>query len=129
MKTANSINKLAALLKTGETQIKIYFEDCSHLHYILVKNYKIDLGSHDISDWDVSDVRDMYRMFYDAKSFNQDIGKWNVSNVNNMQCMFYYAESFNQDISNWKVNQAADTCYMFRHCPIEEGFKPKGVIK
>jgi surface protein len=54
--------------------------------------------NQDISKWDVSNVKDMSWMFYDADSFNQDISKWDVSNVKDMSFMFYDAESFNQDV-------------------------------
>jgi surface protein len=42
-------------------------------------------------------------MFYHAKSFNQDISNWNTSNVKNMYGMFQGAKSFNQDISKWDI--------------------------
>ena len=51
----------------------------------------------DISQWDVSDVMDMSRMFYHSR-FNGDISKWNVSNVRYMPGMFANS-SFNGDIS------------------------------
>ena len=41
----------------------------------------------DISQWDVSNVKDMIYMFDESK-FNGDISKWNVSNVEDMECMF-----------------------------------------
>ena len=53
----------------------------------------------DISEWDVSNVKDIGSMFNDT-SFNQDISKWNVLNVTN-----YYK--------------------IFDNCPIEEKYKPK----
>ena len=31
----------------------------------------------------------MKRMFYSCEVFNQTINNWNVSNVTNMYCMFY----------------------------------------
>ena len=38
----------------------------------------------DISQWDVSNVKDMSNMFF-ASDFKGDISKWNVSNVTNME--------------------------------------------
>ena len=42
----------------------------------------------DLSKWNVSNVRDMEDMFYEARSFNGDLSKWNVSNVTNMGICF-----------------------------------------
>ena len=56
-----------------------------------------------VGGWDVSNVIDMWGMFYEASSFNQDIGSWNVSNVIDMGWMFGYSESFNQNLSDWCV--------------------------
>ena len=45
----------------------------------------------DISNWDVSNVKDMEFMFSLSKftDKNGDISEWDVSNVKNMQFMFY----------------------------------------
>jgi len=80
----------------------------------------------DISDWDVSNVTKMSCMFYGAASFNQDISRWDVSNVKDMFGMFYNAESFNSDISKWDVSNVENMRWMFYNCPIREDFKPKG---
>ena len=58
-----------------------------------------------ISNWNVSNVIDMYYMFAFSK-FNQDISKWDVSNVKNMLSMFN-SSAFSKDISNWfnKLNK------------------------
>ena len=71
----------------------------------------------DISGWDVSNVDNMYRMFY-SSSFtgeNGDISKWNVSKVKNMAGMFYNSD-FNGDVSEWKwkVWNVKNMCSMFR---------------
>ena len=42
----------------------------------------------DISEWDVSEVTDMNRLFNNRTEFNEDISKWNVGNVTNMEGMF-----------------------------------------
>jgi surface protein len=43
--------------------------------------------NQDISNWDVSNVTDMRRMFSGCFRFNQDIGGWDVSKVTDMQEM------------------------------------------
>ena len=78
-----------------------------------------------ISGWDVSNVTNMYGMFYSCKKFNQDISNWDVSNVSDMAFMFNGCESFNQDISDWDVSNVIDMFYMFDNCPIKEEYKPK----
>ena len=67
----------------------------------------------DISDWDVSRVTNMRSMFYRATRFNQDISKWDVSSVTYMVKMFYETESFNRDISAWNTSNVTDMSYMF----------------
>ena len=42
----------------------------------------------DVSNWDVSNVTNMYRMFYCCKNFDCDLSRWNVSNVKDMTGMF-----------------------------------------
>ena len=38
-----------------------------------------------ISTWDVSEVTNMNRMFYGARSFNQSLDSWNTLNVNDLE--------------------------------------------
>ena len=54
------------------------------------------IKSIDISNWDVSNVRDMSYIFHHSK-FNGNISKWDVSNVRNMTHMFSYSK-FNKNI-------------------------------
>ena len=65
----------------------------------------------DISKWDVSKVNSMFGMFSNSK-FNGDISKWDVSNVENMWCMFNNSQ-FNQDISKWDVSNVVNMYGMF----------------
>ncbi|MDA7578586.1 BspA family leucine-rich repeat surface protein, partial [Flavobacteriales bacterium] len=79
-----------------------------------------------ISNWDVSNVTKMDRLFCDptdpyypwelegANLFNEDLSNWDVSNVKNMRYMFAYATSFNQDISKWDVSNVTEMMDMFR---------------
>ena len=39
-------------------------------------------------DWDVSEVTNMFRAFYQKGKFNGNISKWDVSKVTNMTAMF-----------------------------------------
>jgi hypothetical protein len=48
----------------------------------------------------VINVRNMNRMFKDARSFNQPLNNWDVSNVDYMNHMFEDAGSFNQPLDN-----------------------------
>ena len=59
-----------------------------------------------ISGWDVSEVRDMSRLFQYMEDFNDDISRWDVSNAQNMERMFENAKVFNQDISSWNTANA-----------------------
>ena len=70
----------------------------------------------DISNWDVSNVKDMTSMFYCCKKFDCDLSNWNVSNVINMGYMFYNCKNFNCDLSNWDVSKVKNMNYMFYNC-------------
>ena len=70
----------------------------------------------DISQWDVSNVKNMYAMFYRCEKFNCDISKWNVSNVRDMGSMFSECEQFNSDISHWNISNVKNMTYMFWGC-------------
>ena len=67
----------------------------------------------EISDWDVSCVRDMSMLFKNTRDFNDDISRWDVSNVTNMSNMFAMARSFNQPVGNWDVSKVTDMQFMF----------------
>ena len=69
----------------------------------------VDANGVSISNWDVSGVTDMNRLFQNKAAFNADISSWNVAAVTNMYYMFASATAFNQDISSW--NDAAVTSY------------------
>lgn len=68
----------------------------------------------DISDWNVSNVRDMEMMF-SYSVFNGDLSKWNVRNVRIMEKMFE-GSKFLGDLSSWKVDKLAHTKDMFDSC-------------
>ena len=70
----------------------------------------------DLSRWDVSKVENMRGMFQFCKQFNSDISHWDVSNVKNMQYMFHVCEKFNQNLSRWNVSNVERMDYIFSHC-------------
>ena len=96
-----------------------------------------------IEGWDVGNVTNMSRMFYNAKystnqlkvgmlvmlqiclicliaeTFNQPIEGWNVGNVTDMSGMFSCAETFNQPIEGWDVGNVTDMSCMFYHANIQ----------
>jgi surface protein len=67
----------------------------------------------DISQWDVSNVTNMVKMFYGSK-FTGDISKWDVSNVLSMDQMFYDSK-FTGDISNWNISNVITAQNMFSY--------------
>jgi surface protein len=76
-----------------------------------------------LNGWNVSNVNEMYYMFFDCYKFNQPLNDWNVSNVTDMTGMFENCRNFNQPLTNWTVSNA-ETHNMFNKCPISEENKP-----
>lgn len=74
--------------------------------------------NQDISGWDVSSVKYMYGVFYEATAFNQDISGWDVSNVEVFDFFLTRATSFNQDLSGWDVSSAVTMSSMFNEVPL-----------
>ena len=81
----------------------------------------------DISDWDVSNVTNMFCMFFRCNELKSvgDISYWDVSNVTNMAYMFTGCVNFNQDISKWDVSNVMGRVGMFYGCPIKNEYEPK----
>ena len=71
-----------------------------------------------ISDWDVSNIKSMRGMFYGCDELESvvDISKWDVSNVTDMSFMFNDCKKFNQDISKWDVSNVTNMYCMFDEC-------------
>ena len=71
-----------------------------------------------ISDWDVSRVTNMSRLFCTLAfktnpQFNEDLSRWQVGNVTNMSWMFNGAFSFTSDLSGWETGSVTDMSHMF----------------
>ena len=57
-----------------------------------------------IESWNVSNVVNMYGMFYCNRWFNADISGWNVENVEDMENMFCGTEQFCHSLNEWSIN-------------------------
>ena len=75
-------------------------------------------GYFDISEWNVSKVKNMYAMFY-RSGFNGDISEWDVSNVEDMNWMFCKS-NFNGDISGWDVSNVIYMGFIFMSNPLRK---------
>lgn len=87
----------------------------------------------DISNWDVSNVKDMDYMFYTSNFTGKNspgINKWNVSSVKTMDSMFEQSK-FEQDISGWEIDPSCSVEAMFAHCPAANNHKliPKCLLR
>jgi len=129
MSGSSSAEKLISIDQWGDiewTSMEGAFSDTVNMNVIAsdvpdlsgVKNMGLmffNAGSFngDISEWDVSSVTDMSNIFEDAGSFNGDVSGWDVSSVTDMEQMFFNAGSFNSDISEWDVSSVTNMHSMF----------------
>ena len=87
----------------------------------LVKKLISERGNKaDLNDIDTSKITNMSDLFV-FNEFNGDISLWNVSNVTDMTRMFYECKNFNCDLSDWDVRNVKDMVYMFVNCKNFEG--------
>jgi len=63
--------------------------------------FQLSQFTGDISNWDVSNVTSMNRMF-DTSEFNGDISKWKIHDRCEMRFIFENSE-FNGDIIDWNI--------------------------
>ena len=53
-------------------------------------------------------------MFYNCENFNCDLSNWDVSNVKNMICMFKFCKKFTgEGLENWNISNAKSMNYIF----------------
>jgi surface protein len=78
---------------------------------------------YEISDWDVSQVTDMSKLFMGRATFNADLSQWDVSNVTTMKHMFYGCPTFDgEGLGDWgeKTSKVTDMSFMFARCALFE---------
>lgn len=109
---------ITELLKNGETDLNCIdvsqIIDMSDLFADI--NDVITIKIIDISNWNISNVTNMYCMFSCCSEFNSDLSNWDVSKVKTMGGMFEYCTKFNSDLSNWNISKVKNTAYMFDDC-------------
>jgi surface protein len=70
-----------------------------------------------LTNWNTSNVTDMWGTFYEATTFNQDISAWNTSNVTDMAHMFNGATAYNNNSIgpiNWNCAKVTNMPYMYK---------------
>ena len=74
----------------------------------------------DISNWNVSNIKDMSAMFYRCNQLKSIgyLSNWNVSNVKDMSATFYGCKQLKSvgDLSNWNVSNVEYINSMFNEC-------------
>ena len=103
-------------------------EDMSYMFYIVGQNVYNDVTMTDISNWDVSRVKNMKSMFasYAHSTSNPvqlDLSNWNTSNVEDMSGMFAGFGEASESVSiiginNWKTENVTDMSNMFRYSAV-----------
>ena len=74
----------------------------------------------DVSNWDVSNVTNMYTMFEGCSKFKgKGLENWDVSKVESISYMFFDCINFDCDLSNWNVNNVKNMKRMFYNCNLK----------
>ncbi|SHK91016.1 surface protein [Fibrobacter sp. UWH4] len=123
--------KILAAIKQNGANCDLNFIDVSKITDMsdLFSDEDLSQFTGDISQWDVSNVTNMSRIFQDSQ-FNGDISRWDVSKVINMVMMFRNSD-FNGDISKWNVSNVEAMSEMFASSKFQGNLDkwnvPKGV--
>ena len=110
------IKVIQMLLGKGETNLNCIdtskITDMSGLFTYNIFNELV----FDVSEWDVSNVKDMKSMFSRCIKFNCDLSNWDVHNVEDMCDMFYKCEKFDCNLSKWNVSNVTNMAGVFEGC-------------
>ena len=90
----------------GDTHYETY-----HRH---IDNELFDwMFNEDISNWNVTNVKNMEGLFMNLRCFNHPLNDWDVSNVENMSNMFAGCQAFDQPLDKWNVSKVTNMSRMF----------------
>ncbi|MFC4804443.1 InlB B-repeat-containing protein [Filifactor villosus] len=96
----------------GEIELPADF-NVSNVTNMYCMFFSADNTNPDVSTWDVSKVTDMSGMFRFTYKANPDVSAWDVSKVENMKGMFSSSGKANPDISAWDVSKVTNMDEMF----------------
>lgn len=85
--------------------------------------FRLSIFDGDITDWDVSNVKDMSFMFEYAQftGKNSDLSQWDVSNVDLMNYMFDHSKFNNRkSLNGWRVKKNGQRKGMFISSPLAD---------
>ena len=108
--TVGRRSDISTWISEGRNLNQLCTTKITNMEWVLTVGIPTDFNV-DISNWDVSNVTNMYGMFSGVQ-FNGDISNWDVSSVIKMGQMFYNSQ-FNGDISNWDVSSVIKMGQMF----------------
>ena len=80
--------------------------------------YCSSLENIDVSNWDTSNVTNMEGLFYSCSSLTWlNLNSWNTSNVTNMEGLFYSCSSLTWlNLNSWNTSNVNKMSYMFKDC-------------
>ena len=88
-------------------------------------NECIDLDEYNLNVIDVSNIKDMSKLFRYVnldkikEGSKLDISKWNVSNVEFMNYMFCGCEKLDCDLSKWNIDKNVSMKKAFKDCNLK----------
>ena len=76
------------------------------------------LTSLDLSNCNIVDLRNAYRMFYNCQALTSlDLSSWNTSKLTNILFMFGYCSRLaSLDIRSWDLSNVTDYSYFWDNC-------------
>ena len=108
--------KDADLNDINVSQITTFYDKNVFSKYKIGLFEGLDPHNIDISQWNVSNVKNMDKVFYGCENFNCDLSGWDVSEVKEMWGMFANCKNFNFDLSKWDISNVKDMEDMFDGC-------------
>ena len=117
--TLESRRLVEEVLNPTERSEKTVAKDRAHLRRLIKQRIELYGPNCDLNDIDVSQVTDMTFLFRykPFNLFNGDISQWDVSNVRDMWGMFYGCKSLTTlDLSSFNTSRVDNMCDMFENC-------------